>query len=121
MIARLPGCVFCNIVAGEAPVRLADPPRPDRPYVVFQPLNPHAPGHVLFVPRRHFASAAEAPVVTGILFEAAASWAAARYDDFNLLTSSGAKATQTVEHLHIHVIPRSSADGLHHDWPWCRE
>lgn len=38
----------------------------------------------------------------------------------NVLTSIGAAATQTVEHLHIHVIPRGSEDGLPADWPWMR-
>lgn len=84
--------------------------------IVFRPLDPVTAGHRLFVPKRHFASAADAPQVAGAVFEAAADYGRRRYDDFNLITSVGAAATQTVKHLHVHLVPRWPNDGLKLPW-----
>jgi diadenosine tetraphosphate (Ap4A) HIT family hydrolase len=80
--------------------------------VRFEPLNPVTPGHMLFVPVQH----AEHPDWSAV--SRAMGWAA-QYgcaDDFNLITSSGAAATQTVPHIHIHYVPRREGDGLHLPW-----
>lgn len=109
------GCAFCAIAAGTAPATIvAESPRT----VVFQPLNPAAPGHVLVVPRAHLTDATTDPDATGNLFRVATVILGDRQG--NILTSVGPDATQTVMHLHIHVIPRGPHDGLHHDWPWHR-
>jgi histidine triad (HIT) family protein len=109
-------CPFCAIVAGQAPATvLAEGPR----VLIFQPLQPHAPGHALVVPRQHVADAWEDPDLTGLVFAAAARFLGRRQG--NLLTSNGPLATQTVRHLHVHVVPRSERDGLHEDWPWLRD
>lgn len=113
-------CVFCRIIAGDAPAKML---MQDGRHVVIEPLGPHAPGHALVIPRIHIESAASAPMYAGEAF-AAAVIAAQRLTDrgeYNLLTSVGPSATQTVMHLHVHIIPRSAEDGLHHDWPWCRD
>lgn len=46
----------------------------------------------------------------------AAMHAAARYESYNLITSCGEAATQSVRHLHWHVVPRRIGDGLHLPW-----
>lgn len=109
-------CVFCQIVAKEVPATVVY----ETPNVLaFVPLRPATAGHVLFVPRAHYTSAADCPAAAGIVVTHAARWAAKRYDDFNLVTSSGAVATQTVMHLHVHVIPRRGGDqDLPKTWPW---
>ena len=38
------------------------------------------------------------------------------YTDYNLITSAGIPATQSVLHLHIHIVPRYENDGLHLPW-----
>lgn len=110
-------CVFCAIVAEQAPAEIVAS-GPD--WLAFVPLGPHAPGHTLFVPKRHTDSAAADPGAAGMVMAAASAWLARQGRQGNLLTSVGQDATQTVNHLHIHVIPRGGGDGLGADWPWMR-
>ncbi len=85
--------------------------------VAFQPLNPVTPGHFLVVPRRHLADATEAPRSTGYAVQFAAALALEMgLESFNLITSVGTAATQTVRHLHWHIVPRRLDDGLHLPW-----
>lgn len=110
-------CVFCKIVKDEAPATIIFR---DERVTVFEPLNPHAPGHVLVVPNQHVEDATTNLRITAKTFTTAATYARL-LPASNILTSVGEQATQTVMHLHVHVIPRSPSDGLHHDWPWCRD
>ena len=82
--------------------------------VRFEPLNPVTPGHQLFVPAWH----AEHPDATAVAetMRWASYYAQDMGEDFNLITSSGPAATQTVPHVHIHYVPRRPADGLHLPW-----
>lgn len=105
-------CVFCDIVHGRAPAEVVH--RWDDA-VAFVPLNPVTPGHVLVVPNEHVKNAIEDPVVTAQAMYRAADLAA-RYAPCNLITSVGAVATQTVYHLHLHVVPRRPGDGLALPW-----
>jgi histidine triad (HIT) family protein len=112
-------CPFCEIATGATRAEIADE-GPD--WTSFPPLGPHAPGHVLFIPRRHLPDATTDPATTGTIFAAASAYLGrVLSSEGNLLTSVGKSATQTVMHLHVHVIPRGPDDGLHHDWPWMRE
>lgn len=111
------GCVFCDIIDGVAPaVTIKEVPFAK----IIEPLGPHAPGHVLVIPRMHLEHAGADAPATGRLFHIAARYAEDHHDAYNLLTSRGAAATQTVGHLHVHVIPRGPDDGLDADWPWMR-
>ena len=106
-----PGCVFCELIAaGEY----------DDEYdgiVDFEPLNPVTPGHCLVVPKLHVADALEDPAVTAEVMMYAADYAVReRLPSCNLITSVGADATQTVMHLHVHVVPRHEGDGLALPW-----
>lgn len=83
--------------------------------VAFPPLNPVTPGHMLVVPKEHVKDAVEDPWVTAIVARAAAKVASTR-GDCNLITSIGPAATQTVYHLHVHVVPRRPHDGLVLPW-----
>lgn len=110
-LLRSPACPFCDRVnRGEFK------PAGDWAVVSFEPLNPVASGHRLFLPRRHQENAGSDPPITGRVFEAAARWATERQVAFNLITSAGAAATQTVSHLHVHYVPRRAGDGLHLPW-----
>jgi histidine triad (HIT) family protein len=105
-------CVFCGIVAGTQPsVTVRQWPEA----VAFRPLNPVTEGHVLVVPRTHVADAAESPTIAALVMARAAELAG-MYDAANILTSIGAAATQSVFHLHVHVVPRREADGLMLPW-----
>lgn len=108
-------CVFCQIIHGKAHANVVW----KGPHsIAFTPLNPAAKGHTLFVPKAHYDNAKQAPGIAGAVAGDAARWAGDKYVDFNLITSSGKQATQSVLHLHVHVIPRSKSDGLPDHWPW---
>jgi len=120
-------CVFCAIVAGSAPANIVEE-WPDA--IALTPLGPVVDGHVLVIPRQHVADLAALPQVTAATMYRAAQFAA-RHDAANVITSMGRAATQSVFHLHIHVVPRKTDDGLmvpwgtiHGDDPqaphWCR-
>ena len=84
--------------------------------VSFEPLVPVTPGHRLVVPALHAADALAVPLVTGTVFEEAARLAAGLGCDVNLITSAGPAATQSVPHLHAHIVPRRPGDGLALPW-----
>ena len=106
------GCVFCDIATGAAP---ADVVRDWGACIAFTPLNPRVAGHVLVVPRAHVRDFVESPSVTALVAMRAAEYAV-DVGDANLITSRGAAATQTVPHLHMHVVPRVAGDGLALPW-----
>lgn len=104
-------CVFCDKIAeGTVDRTIASD------VVFFRPLNPVTPGHRLFVPTTHLIDAGQNPAITGRVFAAAARHAQQRSDAFNLITSAGSEATQTIRHLHVHYVPRHAGDGLPLPW-----
>jgi histidine triad (HIT) family protein len=108
------GCVFCDLIRpGGIEVVTMD-------VVTFEPLNPVTAGHRLFVPIRHSSDFlhGDGPVDLGRAMEAAASWHSrwGEGEDANLIVSAGAAATQTVQHLHVHLVPRRAGDGLTLPW-----
>ena len=110
----VPGCPFCGIVhhdlAGQVERRLYR-------CVLITPLNPVTPGHKLVIPVKHVESALDSPAIAGLAFEQAAEYAQDwGVGDCNLITSTGTAATQTVEHLHVHIVPRREGDGLALPW-----
>jgi len=106
-------CPFCKrIAAGEYDddVRRFDA-------VAFEPLNPVTPGHLLVVPKTHAVSALGHPAIAADTMAAAVLVAQRRHvDQCNFITSAGEAATQTVPHLHIHIVPRRLGDGLYLPW-----
>lgn len=104
-------CPFCDrIDRGEFDAE-------DAFAVTFRPLNPVGPGHRLFVPRMHVADALQDPMVTAMTMRFAADWAAVHgVGSLNLITSRGPEASQSVSHLHIHLVPRLKGDGLALPW-----
>lgn len=109
--ARDEDCVFCAIIEGRAPGVLR---REWDDALALVPLNPVAPGHTLIVPKTHVANYAEDPDITAAVMRHAAEYAPAGAS--NLITSMGRAATQSVWHLHVHVIPRIWGDGLALPW-----
>lgn len=105
-------CPFCDIAMGinTKPIVRVYPRA-----VVLTPLNPVNPGHVLVIPKVHVPDASYAPEVTAETMKCAAqfAWSVGPY---NLITSAGREATQSVFHLHIHIVPRHLGDGLLLPW-----
>jgi histidine triad (HIT) family protein len=108
-------CVFCRIVAGEAPAQIVH--ASDR-VVAFRDTNPQAPVHILLVSREHIGSAAELDGQRDMLaelFASAAHLAKAEGVDrsgWRVLTNVGRDAGQTVDHLHFHLL-----GGRRMSWP----
>lgn len=112
------GCVFCDIVEGEAPAQIV---RRGLHSLVIVPLNPVVEGHVICIPYDHVTDAASDPRVTMLTMGEMAQYAKIQRDvgenhEFNLIASAGPTATQSVYHLHIHYIPRKYRDGLALPW-----
>lgn len=121
-------CPFCRYSAMtdwvRGPVWVGDRfifrDRP-RPVIYFEPLNPVTPGHLLFVPADHseHRDLDAATLALKSAYDYGTSVLApdgGPPEDFNLVLSSVSAATQTVDHLHVHYIPRRPNDGL--DLPW---
>lgn len=96
-------CPFCPMFKGDEDV------------IDIEPLNPVVPGHRLVIPREHVKDFSEDPAVTARVMEYAAKLGK-KMGDANLITSKGKSATQTVFHLHVHLVPRHDKDGLTLPW-----
>lgn len=82
----------------------------------FEPLNPVTPGHMLFVAEKHFRMPHNSPRIAAAVFEEATKYAFERPVDYNLIVNAGQNAGQTVQHMHIHYVPRQARDGLQMPW-----
>ena len=115
-----PGCVFCRIVSGRDPARVV---ARFTGAVAFLPLRPATAGHTLVVPRGHVSSPVELDAEAAHQLTDAVL-AVTRHvmrvlgpEGLNVVQSTGAVASQTVAHLHVHVVPRTNGDGLPGLWP----
>ncbi|MCG5215856.1 HIT domain-containing protein [Streptosporangium soli] len=107
------GCVFCAIVAGQAPSTMI---REWPEVIAIAPRSGGVtPGHVLVIPREHVADVGTDPAVSALTMAAAAQLAG-ELPAANVITSKGSAATQTVYHLHLHVVPRVAGDDLPLPW-----
>jgi histidine triad (HIT) family protein len=100
------GCIFCRIVAGEAPARIV---YRDEAVTAFHDVHPVAPVHVLIVPNRHLAGVAcaesEDALLLGRLFVVARQIARdLEIDAYRLVVNNGRQAGQSVFHLHLHLL-----------------
>lgn len=107
-------CIFCQIIAGESPANVVRR-WPDTIAII--PLGQVTPGHLLVIPAEHVDDFVASPAVTGLVMKRAAELAKS-LDIYpaNLITSAGREATQSVFHLHVHIVPRAAGDGLALPW-----
>ncbi len=107
------GCAFCAIVAGDADAALV---LDDDVAVGFLDTRPLFAGHTLVVPRDHHETLVDLPAeALGPLFARAQRVAAAVVDVLGAQGSFVAlnnTVSQSVPHLHVHVVPRTKGDGL---------
>ncbi|MEU6990327.1 HIT family protein [Streptomyces sp. NPDC046465] len=107
-------CPFCAIVLGRAPAEIV---RELGSALAIVPLDPVVDGHLLVIPKHHVADFADDPYITGITAQCAAELARdLGLVSANLITSKGRAATQSVFHLHQHLLPRAENDGLALPW-----
>jgi histidine triad (HIT) family protein len=106
-------CLFCGIVAGTVPAQIV---LADEVAVAFLDARPVFKGHMLVAPRQHYVTLPDLPAdLVGPLFSRVQRLSAA------VLPALGAEGSfvalnntvsQSVLHLHVHVVPRTRGDGL---------
>lgn len=108
-------CPFCDIIRRGAPAETVHT-WPDAIAIV--PINPVTPGHVLVIPRTHVLGFTADPDTTALAARRAAELAAILdpAGEYNVITSEGPHATQTIDHLHLHLVPRREGDNLALPW-----
>ncbi|MFB8217693.1 HIT family protein [Streptomyces anulatus] len=115
-----PNCAFCSIVAGESPAEVVFE---SANTISFLPLNPATYGHTLVIPKMHVRDIWEIDlnvandVAAATLRVAHGIRLALKPDGLNLINSSGAAASQTIFHLHVHLVPRWKNDRVGNIWP----
>ena len=110
---KMATCVFCSIVAGTTPAhRIFDDPV----CVAFLDARPLFPGHTLVVPRAHRATfrdvqSAELGALLGGAQRVSAALEAALASEGTFVGMND-RISQSVPHVHLHVVPRRKGDGL---------
>lgn len=112
-------CIFCKIANGQIPAKTL---YEDEKFRIILDLGPATRGHALILPKEHAANLYELPDVTAEAVMPLAKKMACimreklRCDGLNLVQNNGATAGQTVEHFHLHIIPRYLDDGQNINW-----
>jgi histidine triad (HIT) family protein len=109
-------CVFCAIVAEEAPaIQICE----DDDYLAILDIRPFARGHTLVIPKRHTVDLTDTPPDTvadlvrlGQRIARAARQSGLHADGNNVFIDDGKAAFQSVFHIHLHVVPRHNGDKL---------
>ena len=107
------GCVFCKIIRGELPAYIVFE---DDLSLAFLDAKPVFPGHTLLVPRQHYETLIDLPgPLVGPLFQNAQLLARAMETGLKAdgtFVAINNHVSQSVPHMHIHVVPRRYGDGL---------
>lgn len=101
-------CIFCKIVAGKIPAKFAY--QSDQ-VVAFPDINPHAPVHLLIVPRKHFETLGDFGTADRALAGEIILAAGQLTKDhkiaktgYRLISNNGPDGRQEVGHLHFHLL-----------------
>ena len=115
-----PTCIFCKIAAGKIPsYKIYE----DDVVFAFMDIGPIVTGHTLVISKAHYPNLVETPpAVLAAINErlpklAKAVMAATGTPACHVLTNNGPEASQSVPHLHYHILPRRHGDGYHLHWP----
>ena len=112
-------CIFCKIISGEIPSATL---YEDDVYKVILDRFPGNEGHALILPKKHVANLFELDEETAAgLFRLAVKVGKAQKEalgltDLNLVQNNGPIAGQTVNHFHLHLIPRHEGDSVTVAW-----
>ena len=113
-------CIFCKIINGDIPSAVVIE---NDEFKVILDRFPSNEGHVLIMPKEHCANIFEMdPEKGGRLFALAVKIASAMkealgFENMNVLQNNGPVAGQTVNHFHLHLIPRYENDSVNVSWP----
>lgn len=112
-------CIFCKIAAGEIPSATI---HEDNDFRVILDVGPATRGHMLILPKAHYADIMEMPEEKVEKAFVLAKRMAARAeeklgcDGVNVLQNNHEAAGQTVFHFHVHIIPRYKNDKVGLGW-----
>ncbi len=112
-------CIFCKIAKGEIPSATI---YETSEFKVMLDVAPANKGHALIIPKEHFDNIFQIDAETaGKLFSLATVVARALKEEtncegMNIVQNNGAVAGQTVNHFHLHLIPRHQGDGVQVTW-----
>lgn len=113
-------CIFCKIVSGAMD---ADTIFENSDFKVIYDKFPASKGHIIILTKEHAENIYELDVNTASKLFALASLLARalkkvfKCDGLNILQNNGEVAGQTVNHFHLHLIPRYENDGIDLHWP----
>jgi histidine triad (HIT) family protein len=109
----MPECVFCKIITGEIDANIVFE---DEISLAFLDHRPLFPGHCLLVPRKHFETLGDLPEnLIGPFFsdvQLLARAVEAALEAEGTFVAMNNRVSQSVPHLHVHVVPRRRKDGL---------
>ncbi|MFH1641653.1 MAG: HIT family protein [Nanoarchaeota archaeon] len=112
-------CIFCKIVKGEIPSAKVFE---NKDVMVFLDIAPANKGHALVTSKNHYETLLDVPdkilsnIMKTVKKVARAMSSALASEGFNILVNNNKVAGQIVPHLHLHVIPRYSNDGVRLQW-----
>jgi histidine triad (HIT) family protein len=118
-MTRDPQCTFCKIVAAEIPASVV---YEDDEVLSFLDVGPLSDGHLLVIPRPHYARFHDLPVGLAAAMAAVlprlsrAVLKVTGAAGINVLCNDGSAAGQVVPHVHVHLVPRREGDGLGFRW-----
>jgi histidine triad (HIT) family protein len=113
MTSPATGCLFCQIAAGSVPAPVVFE---DETSLAFLDHRPVFPGHTLLIPKQHCETLADLPLAfiqpffTSAQLLARAVEAALEAD--GTFVGINNRVSQSVPHLHVHIVPRRKKDGL---------
>lgn len=111
-------CIFCKIINGDIPCYKV---YEDDNFLAFLDISQTTIGHTLVVPKKHYENIFELPencdIFKIVIRIANALKSALNISDINVLNNNGILAGQTVNHYHIHLIPRYENDNFTVNFP----
>jgi histidine triad (HIT) family protein len=119
-VAESSDCIFCKIIQGDIP---AEKIYEGDQVLAFLDVGPLSDCHTLVIPKFHCARLDQCPaeflaaIAKSLPMIASAVVETVDADGYNVLSNTGRAAGQLVGHLHFHVIPRHTGDGLFKSWP----
>lgn len=107
-------CLFCRMIKKEIPAKIE---YEDNELLVIHDINPQAPIHLLFIPKKHIAGIGslekdDTLMIGNVIFLAQQMAQKKGWRDYRLVFNNGAEAGQSVFHIHLHLL-----SGRRMNWP----
>jgi histidine triad (HIT) family protein len=113
-------CIFCRIIQKDVPNAII---YENEKFLAFMDKYPINLGHTLIVPKQHYSNLLDMPTeIVGEMYSLVPTLAKAitsviNSDGFNINQNNGKSANQIVPHVHVHIVPRYSAEKIKGQWP----